>query len=54
MDHVSVLGAAGSVITIVGVISRTVQSLLDLQARYKKANLTMSLLIGQLSTLKLL
>ena len=52
MDPVSVVGVAGSIVTIVGVISGSLQSLLDLQGRYKKANLSVSLLIGQLSTLK--
>ena len=49
MDVVSV---AASVIGIVDVITRSVNSLLDLQTRFKKADLTVSLLIGQLSTLK--
>ncbi len=52
MDPVSVLGVAGSIVTLAGVISKSLQSLLDLQTKYKKANLTVSLLIGQLSTLK--
>ena len=52
MDPASIIGVAGSIVTIVGVISKSVQSLLDLQTKYKKANLTVSLLIGQLSTLK--
>ena len=52
MDPVSAIGIAGSVVSIIDVISRSLGSLLDLQARYKRANLTLSLLIGQLSTLK--
>ena len=52
MDPVSAIGLAGSVLSIIDVLGRSLSSLLDLQARYNRANLTLSLLIGQLSTLK--
>lgn len=52
MDPVSIVGLASSVLGIVDVISKNVSFILGLQSRYRQANLTISLLIGQLSTLK--
>ena len=52
MDPASVTALAGSVVGIVDVIGRSLSYLLDLQTKYRNANLTVSLLIGQLSTLK--
>lgn len=52
MEPVSIISLVGSVVSIVDVIGRSLSYLLDLQTKYRKANLTISLLIGQLSTLK--
>jgi hypothetical protein len=52
MDPVSALGLVGAIIGVVDVISRNISSLIDLQSRYKSADLKVGLLIGQLSTLK--
>lgn len=52
MDPVSAIGLAGSVVGIVDVLAKSVNFLLNLQTKYKQADLTVSLLIGQLSTLK--
>lgn len=52
MDPVSAIGLVGSVFSIVDVIAKSVVSLLDLQSRYKVADLKVSTLIGHLSILK--
>ena len=52
MDPVSAIGLVGAIIGVVDVISRNISSLIDLQSRYKSADLKVGLLIGQLSTLK--
>ena len=52
MDPASVIALAGSVVSIVDVTGRSLSFLVELRAKYRKANLTVSLLIGQLSTLK--
>lgn len=52
MDPISMIGVVGSVVRIVDVISKNVHFLCCLQTKYRKADLTLSLLIGQLSTLK--
>ena len=52
MDPVSAVGLAGSVLGIIDIVTRSVQTLQNLQKKYKDADLTVSLLIGQLSTLK--
>lgn len=52
MDPASAIALASSVIGIVDVLTKSVTSLLHLQTKYKQADLTVSLLIGQLSTLK--
>lgn len=52
MDPASIIALAGSAISIVDVIGRSLSFLLELQTKSRNANLTVSLLIGQLSTLK--
>jgi hypothetical protein len=52
MDPVSAIGLVGSIIGVVDVISGNISSIIDLQSRYKTADLKVHLLIGQLSTLK--
>ena len=52
MDPVSIISLAASVSSIVGVIAKTVNALSTLQAKYRNADLSVFLLIGQLSTLK--
>jgi hypothetical protein len=52
MDPASAIGLTGAIIGVVDVISRSISSLMDLQSRYKSADLKVNLLIGQLSTLK--
>lgn len=52
MDPASAIGAASAVLTIVNLIAKNVASLSDLQSRYGAADLKVSLLIGQLSTVK--
>ena len=52
MDPVSIVGLASSVVSIVSVIAKNVNALSTLQAKYRNADLSVFLLIGQLSTLK--
>lgn len=52
MEPLSVLGAAGSIVGIIDVASRCIDSLHTLQQRWKDADLTMTILIGQVGTLK--
>ena len=52
MDPVSVIGLASSVVGIVEVAIRSISALRALQQRWKAADLTISLLISQLTTLK--
>ena len=52
MDPISVMSLAGAVFGVIDVITRSVNYLLNLQTRYKKTDLKVSLLIGQLSTLR--
>ena len=52
MDPVSILGAAASAASIVQMCTESVTSLRQLQKRYKNADLTVRLLITQMSTLK--
>jgi hypothetical protein len=52
MDPVSAIGLVSATFGVIEVISRNISSLVDLQSRYKSADLKVSLLIGQLSTLK--
>ncbi|KAI4124769.1 MAG: hypothetical protein LQ347_005602 [Umbilicaria vellea] len=52
MDPVIAIGFTGSVLGIIDVVTKSVQTLQNLQGQYKRADLTASLLVGQLSTLK--
>ena len=52
MDPASILALAQSVLGIIGVIAKNVNALSTLQAKYRNADLSVFLLIGQLSTLK--
>lgn len=52
MDPASAIGVATAVLSIVNLIAKNVASLSDLQSRYNAADLRISLLIGQLSTVK--
>ena len=52
MDPASAIGAASAVLTIVNLIAKSVASLSDLQSRFNTVDLKVSLLIGQLSTIK--
>lgn len=52
MDAVSAIGLAGSIVGIIEVAARTVSTLRALQQRWKTADLTISLLISQMTTLK--
>ena len=52
MDPLSIVSLTASVSSIVGIITKTVNALSTLQAKYRNADLSVFLLIGQLSTLK--
>ena len=52
MDPISVIGLAGSLVGIGDVIAKSLCRLINLQSRYRSASLVVSLLIGQLTTLK--
>ena len=52
MDPVSITGLAGSIVGIVDVAVRSISALRALQQRWKTADLTISLLIGQLTALR--
>lgn len=52
MDPASAIGTVSAVLGIVSLIAKSVASLSDLQSRYGAADLKVSLLIGQLSTVK--
>ena len=52
MDPISIVGLAGSIVSIVDVIAKSIQNLRELQQRWKAADLTVNSLIGQLFTLK--
>ena len=52
MEPVSVIGLAGSIVGIIDVAARSIGALHALQRRWKAADLTISLLISQLTTLK--
>ena len=51
MDPVSAIGSAGAVVGLIDVATRTLSYLRTLQQQWKLADLTLNLLIGQLSTL---
>lgn len=52
MDAVPAIGLVGSIVSLVDVLSRSIQSLLDLRSRYQSVDRKVNLLIGQLSTLR--
>lgn len=52
MDPASALGVASAVLSIVSLLAKNIIALSDLQSRYGAADLKVSLLIGQLSTVK--
>lgn len=52
MDPVSAIGLAGSIVGIIDVAARSISALRALQQRWKTADLTISLLISQLTTLR--
>jgi hypothetical protein len=52
MDPVSAIGLAGALVGIGDVLTRSIRSLVGLQSKYRSSSLVVSLLIGQLTTLK--
>ena len=52
MDGVSVIGLAASIVGIVDVATKNISALRKLQERWKSAELTVGVLIGQLTTVK--
>ncbi|TGO22441.1 hypothetical protein BPAE_0168g00120 [Botrytis paeoniae] len=52
MDPVSVIGLTGSLLSIGKIITKSIRSLTTLQSKYKDASLMVSLLIGQLTTIR--
>lgn len=52
MDPVSALGLAGALIGIGDVITRSLGSLISLQSKYRSSSLVVTVIIGQLTTLK--
>jgi hypothetical protein len=54
MDPVSAIGLVGAVVGVVDVISRNIGYLMDLQSRYKSADIKISLLIDSFQRSSLL
>ena len=52
MDPVSAISLVGSVVNIVGTVTGMIKSLQELRRHWKEADLTVALLISQLTTLK--
>ena len=52
MDGLSAISLAGSIVGIVDVAARSISALRKIQERWKAADLTVSVLIGQLTILK--
>ena len=52
MEPLSILGAASSIVSIIDIASRCISSLHALQQRWKDADITVALIMGQISTLK--
>ena len=52
MDPLTIVGVFGAIVGIIDVITRSVRSLCNIQAKLRGTDLTISLLTGQLSTLK--
>ena len=51
MEAIAVVGLVASVASIGDVVSKVIRTLCHVQTKYKNANLTVSLIVGQLSTL---
>lgn len=52
MDPASAIGIASAVLSVANLLAKNITALSDLQSRYGAADLKISLLIGQLSTIK--
>jgi hypothetical protein len=52
MDPVSAIGLAGALISIGDILTRSIRRLIGLQSKYRSSSLVVTLLIGQLTTLK--
>lgn len=52
MEPVSAVGLSASLISCVKIITSSINSLLALQTKFRQADLTVQLLLGQLSTLR--
>lgn len=52
MDPISIIGLAGSIVSIVDVVTKSLKALNELRLRWLEADLTLMLLITQLGTLK--
>ena len=52
MDPVSVMGVVGSVVNMVDVVTRGLKALRSMQQKWKMADMTVTLLLGHMATLK--
>lgn len=52
MEPISAIGLSASLISCVKIITGSINSLLALQTKYRQADLTVQLILGQLSTLR--
>ena len=52
MDPISIIGLAGSIVSIVDVVTKSLKTLNELRLHRLEADLTLTLLITQLGTLK--
>ena len=52
MDPVSVMGVLGSVVNMVDVVTRSLKAVRSLQQKWKMADMTVTLLLGHMATLK--
>ena len=52
MEPLSILGAAGSIVNVIDVAARCISSLHSLQQRWKDADMAVTFMMGQISTLK--
>ena len=52
MDPVTIIGLAGSVVSIVDIITKCIITLKNLQSQWQSADWTVTAIIGQLTTLK--
>lgn len=51
-DPITIIGSVGALANIIGVVTKSVQSILDLKDRWKEADLTLLSLASQLGVLK--